>query len=299
MNPRCAINAHTISSRARAACAHDLDEQGRNSRESLSGNGGRDVGINIGRNGDVSVTKDLLQNAHFDPSRDRGGGHRVTQPMQPDVREAASRGRGVEGVAELLGAVRRPIVEAKDVYSPGPATAQRGKRSPHRGRESEDTTTGGGLRRTFNDLTGDADALIADVDLRSVQVHVCPAEAEQLAAAQAEAGCEEPNGVEILAALGLQEARKRFWRPEGRGPLLMAGRPDEGGGVRRDQTHAEGIGEGGAEDNEGYLGLASLAPRTKWGQTRQDPDGRELFQAQGPDDGPDVMEQCGLVSTDC
>lgn len=31
----------------------------------------------------------------------------------------------------------------------------------------------------------------------------------------------------------------------------MAGRPDEGGGVRRDETHAESIGEGGAEDNEG------------------------------------------------
>ena len=65
MNPRCAINAHTISSRARAACAHDLDEQGRNSRESLSGNGRRDVGINIGRNGNVSVTKDLLQKAGY------------------------------------------------------------------------------------------------------------------------------------------------------------------------------------------------------------------------------------------
>lgn len=299
MNPRCAINAHTISSRARAACAHDSNEQISNGRKRPGGNAGRDMGIDISRNGDVSVTKDLLENAHLDPSRDRGGGHRVTQPMKPDVWEAASRGRGVEGVAELLGAVRRPIVEAKDVYSPGLATAQRGKRSPHRGRESEDTTTGGRFRRTLNDLTGDADALIADVDLRSVQVHIRPAEAEQLAAAQAKAGCEEPDGIEVMAALGLQEARKRFWRPEGRGPLLMAGRPDEGGGVRRDETHAEGIGEGGAEDNEGYLGLASLAPRTKWGQTRQDPDGRELLQAQGADDGPDVMEQCGPISTDC
>ena len=149
------------------------------------------------------MAENRLQYLHIHSSLQRSGGHGVTKPMNVQPGNAGGIASVEKGVAQLL---RGQVAYIQRLGSaPGAAKSLDELR-----RDRQSAPTCRRLWGFVDGRAGDCHTLIFDMDLSGAKIDVRPAEAEELAAAQAAEESEQPNVIQRAKALRREELVDNF-----------------------------------------------------------------------------------------